>query len=279
MENVVNLHYPECAGWSELANLDWSAPWFASVRAAASGLPQTATMRAALNFVARQQDLCNAQGLPVEFVAQSALPTGCAYETWIAAHGQVATRDNLHDFFNALVWLSFPKIKQSLNSLQAAQIAAHGVAEVRGAVRDAVTLFDENAAILLLPDDADGHSFAAALRGHIWSAVFADFFSIARLHLFGHALLEKLVRPYKAITAHCWLVFADRAVWQLPAAVQQQWLDSHLAQTMLSRAPLSGDFCHLPVAGVPGWWPQQDLAFYADVQVFRPARQLRKKSA
>ncbi|HBZ06685.1 MAG TPA: DUF3025 domain-containing protein, partial [Massilia sp.] len=31
-------------------------------------------------------------------------------------------------------------------------------------------------------------------------------------------------------------------------------------------------FTPLPVLGVPGWWPEQDAAFYADTSVFRPKR-------
>jgi hypothetical protein len=31
-------------------------------------------------------------------------------------------------------------------------------------------------------------------------------------------------------------------------------------------------FTPLPVLGVPGWWPDQDDAFYLDHTVFRPKR-------
>jgi hypothetical protein len=49
----------------------------------------------------------------------------------------VPTRENLHDFFNGLVWQTFPLIKRELNALQAAQIAAAGVGKSRGPARDA----------------------------------------------------------------------------------------------------------------------------------------------
>jgi hypothetical protein len=32
-------------------------------------------------------------------------------------------------------------------------------------------------------------------------------------------------------------------------------------------------FTPLPVLGVPGWWSQQDEAFYADTSVFRAKRE------
>jgi capsid protein len=72
---------------------------------------------------------------PVHFVAQSDLPnSGTAYEQFIFEAGQVPTRENLHDFFNALCWMRFPRTKKRLNQLQAAEIAAAGIQAVRGPV-------------------------------------------------------------------------------------------------------------------------------------------------
>ena len=45
---------------------------------------------------------------PVRFVPHESRPRGEAYEAFIARTGCVPTRDNLHDLFNALVWLTFP---------------------------------------------------------------------------------------------------------------------------------------------------------------------------
>jgi hypothetical protein len=61
---------------------------------------------------------------------------GTAYEEFIGATGCVPTRDNLHDFFNGLVWQSFPLVKRQLSALQAAQIAVAGVGKIRGPARD-----------------------------------------------------------------------------------------------------------------------------------------------
>ena len=57
----------------------------------------------------------------MRFVPQSFLPAGQAYEQFIFETGTVPTRDNLHDFFNGLCWLRFPKTKQKLNQLQAGE--------------------------------------------------------------------------------------------------------------------------------------------------------------
>src|SRR5690606_10219365 len=142
------------------------------------------------------------------------LPAGVAYETYISDTGCIPTRDNLHDFFNALVWLSYPKTKARLNALQAEAIAQAGTTQVRGRLRDAITVFDENAALFICRDTR----FIDYLREHQWQRLFieerAAFRQAYSVCLFGHALMEKLVAPYKAITAHAWpiVVAADRWV-------------------------------------------------------------------
>ncbi len=80
-----------------------------------------------LNDEARAERLATGRGLPLRFIAQAALPAGIAYETHIAETGAVPTRHNLHDFFNALVWFAYPRIKAALNARQAAAIDAAGV--------------------------------------------------------------------------------------------------------------------------------------------------------
>ena len=193
----------------------------------------------------------------VRFVEQSELPAGEAYEAFIARTGRVPTRDNLHDLFNGLMWLSYPRTKRRLNTLQAQQISLLGTAGPRGALRDALTVFDENAAILQAPAP-----LVDALRRRAWYTLFverrADWRS-ARLILFGHALLEKLMQPRKAITAHVWLIDAID--------------DESLALSVTSERLSAKEFLPLPVLGVPGWWPaNEDPQFYGDAEVFRPPR-------
>ena len=210
------------------AALDWRQPWLAPL---ADVLAQPA---------------------PVRFVPATELPDGQAYEAFIARTGNVPTRDNLHDHFNRLIWHRHPRIKQRLNQLQAAEIAARGVAGTRGAVRDALTLFDENGALWL---DAPA-PLAQALAARDWQALFITHRALwqppLRFEVFGHALLEQLVTAArKGLTAH--VLLADPLT--LSTA---QWA-----------AKL---FLPLPVLGIPGWWPaNEDPAFYDDPQVFRTA--------
>ncbi len=77
------------------------------------------------------------------FVDHSELPPDEPYEAFIARTMCIPTRENLHDLFNGLMWLSYPQTKRWLNLLQAQQIALHGAKGPRGSLRDALTVFDE----------------------------------------------------------------------------------------------------------------------------------------
>ena len=242
-----------------LARIDWSRPWLASLRVRGEALASQAMthgVAAALDAAVSDSPLM-AVG-PLRFVAQMELPAGEPYESFIARTARVPTRENLHDFFNGLIWLSFPALKRRLNQFQADQLVRRGVSGTRGTVRDALTLFDENAALLLAPD-----TLVDDLRRRDWHALFVTrraAWASASLQLFGHALLEKLTQPRKPICAHVWEV-PERTDMQafLVDATTPEWLakNQHLP---------------LPVLGVPGWWPaNQAAAFYDDPAVFRPS--------
>lgn len=272
---------------SFLSTIDWSRPWLAHVRALGEEIAAAPDWRCALNERAAAQALRNCAGRPICFVPQSALPPGVAYEAFIHETGGVPTRNNLHDFFNALVWLTFPRIKVRLNALQAAEIAtaeslradipvtaaASGTSAMRGKLRDAATIFDENAALLVTTDS----HLVAALKAHAWQEAFIErreaFMRHCHVLLFGHALMEKLVQPYKAITAHTWIVGLDIVDRGLSVVQQCRLVDEAVEAHLQRQGGLTtADFSPLPVLGVPGWWMMQDPPFYADTQVFRLPR-------
>src|SRR4051812_47117293 len=200
---------------------------------------------------------------PVRFVAQQALPPGAAYEQFIFDTGQCPVRPGLHDFFNALVWMRFPRAKAALNGLQAGEIAASGIGSRRGPVRDAITVFDENGALLQAP-----LALWEALEARAWRRLFVELRPLwcqARLWIFGHALLEQLAVPRKGLTAHVWR--GDAALDSGAAA--DAWLAARCTAPTLAGKP----FTPLPVLGVPGWWPgNENFSFYDDSLVFRPRK-------
>ena len=242
--------------------IDWTAPWLAPLRPLRPHVDR-ADWRAALSAAARERGVTTAAGLPIAFVAADDA-AGAAYEAHIAATGRVPSRDNAHDLFNALIWLAFPQSKAALNARQAAELARDGVRGLRGPVRDAATLIDESG-LLLVADE----SVAEALARLDWPWLFTaqrvrwgtDWLPLA----FGHALIEKLLAPYKGLTAAVVCLSVETAT---PAAIDRAaacWIgEAALAPPLLA---------HLPVLGIPGWWPANAAPdFYDDPAVFRRRR-------
>jgi hypothetical protein len=220
--------------------IDWSAPWLAPYRAIG------ARVEAAWQRSGSLADALNREGT-MRFVTHAAMPAAEPYEAFVHRSGSVPVHDTLHDFFNGLVWLVHPLLKRHLNGLQAQALARDGVAGQRGALRDAVTVLDENGALLQAPP-----ALLAALAARDWQRLFVELRPLwreATLTVVGHALLEKLLQPRKPITAH-----------------------------VLVDPPLTADFASkpfrpLPVLGVPGWWPANEQpGFYDDAAVFRLAQ-------
>lgn len=252
-DHLIDASAPWLDGWRELGSTVWS---------------QAGPVHQRLE----QVRLARGIGAP-RFVGHPALPPGRAYEAHVATQGECPTRDNLHDLFNGLCWLRFPATKRALNRLQAGEIAAAGIHSRRGPLRDAVTVLDENGAFLQAPA-----ALWAALLARDWHRLFGELrplWAQARLTLFGHALLEKLVQPRKSITAHVYIArsamnsIANSGAAEAPSTDRalDAWLASDLDAVHLAGKP----FAPLPVLGVPGWWPaNQDPAFYGDATVFRP---------
>lgn len=243
--------------------INWQRPWLQPLRAlgerAVKDVQQGHTVADALNQVAATLPT----GAVRSFVPQTALPEGEPYERFIFETGNVPTRDNLHDFFNGLCWLHYPQTKARLNQLQAEQIALRGIGPVRGPVRDALTLFDENAAVLLAPP-----AIWQALTDRAWHTAFCTLRPLwggVQVQLFGHALMEQLVSPRKSITAH---VYVAQAAIESVASI-----DDHISAELVPDWLAGKPFIPLPVLGVPGWWEGNTaVSFYDDATVFRPRR-------
>ena len=280
-----------------LAEIDWSQPWFAPWRelgepTAHLALKQQSVAEAlnAITCTAKREasagsgDIASAASVnttraglalgdakEVTFVPQSALPEGQAYEDFIFKTAQVPTRDGLHDFFNGLCWHRFPLAKRRLNQLQAAEIEAQGISATRGPVRDALTLFDENVVLMHAPDEV-----WAALQARDWLKLFVDLreqWQRVHLVLFGHALVEKLVTPYKSITGHVYRVASE--VDPHDEAALDAWLVQDLQAAKLATKPYEP----LPVLGIPGWCADNaERTYYEDTNVFRPKRELAPKA-
>ncbi|MCX8005737.1 MAG: DUF3025 domain-containing protein [Burkholderiaceae bacterium] len=238
--------------------IDWAAPWLAPLARWREVL-LAPDWRAAASRAARLNGVTSGRGRPIAFVAADDAGD-TPYELHIAQTGRVPTRDNRHDAFNALMWLAFPRTKAALNARQADEIERRGIGPRRGAVRDAATLIDESG-LLLASDDAT--VFDALVR-HDWPQLLiegrARWGRDVRAFVFGHALLEKLCGPFKAITA---------CVVPVPLSSGP---DAAAARFVMRADLAPSQLAHLPVLGIPGWWPpNEDPRFYDDAMVFRAA--------
>ena len=209
----------------------------------------------ALNRLAEETQLRTESGKPVRFV-----PPGekdASYEIKVYETGRVETRpDNLHDFFNALVWLAFPGSKARINALHAAEIPREG--GKRGRLRDLLTVFDEGGAIVECEDQA----LIALLDGMRWKELFweqrENVRRAMRITVFGHAALEKAAEPWPGIACKALIVQPGA---DLDGAVHA-WLGA------LEPGASPRDLTPVPVFGYPGW-VAQDAGFYDDPRYFR----------
>ena len=184
-------------------------PWWQSIRAdllTVLKIEQSKSRLDWLNSQALQRSCRNGRGLDLVFIDQAQW-SGKGYESWIDRYGQVPTRlegrGQWHDLFNALIWLTWPLSKAQLNRMHA--LAAPAQAGTRGPMRDKATLIDEQALVWLDLDPV----LSDALRDRDWHRLFVDererwlrIDQAQGLFMVGHALYEKCLAPYKALTAH-----------------------------------------------------------------------------
>lgn len=248
-------------------DISWDAPWLLPYKSIGMRLAEHMTsgnpVHEALNEALDSNPTIDC---PVRFVPQEESQGAAAYEAFIWQTKTVPTRDNLHDFFNGLIWLHFPKIKARLNELQAGAIQAEGVTPHRGKLRDSLTLFDENAAFLI--ESKPESTLLPVIRAKDWQQAFIEkrlAWQSTQIIVFGHALLEKLVSPRKAITAH---VFC-------PLAALNAIDDATIAATLDPEHLATKPYVPLPMMGVPGWCTENENAmFYDDPYVFRSVLKL-----
>jgi len=212
-----------------------------------------------LNAAAAQAGLRVASGAPLRFVAPQVDEEN--YELRTFRSGCVASRPgNLHDVFNALAWLAFPRTKARLNALHAQQIPLENGR--RGRFRDLLTIFDEGGAIVACDDAA----LVELVRGFRWRELFWErrerVLASMRVRVLGHAVLEQALEPWPGVTCKVMFIAGDD-----PDEAAAAWLEG------LPRQATPKLLAPLPIFGYPGWFPGNDCeSFYEDERYFRPFR-------
>jgi hypothetical protein len=231
-----------------------------------------------LNTLARERGVRTGGDVPLTFVPVAALGKGLdsQYEVRVFRTGEVPTRnDGWHDLFNALAWLAFPRTKATLNRIHHDELVRRWGAPERGTARDVLTLFDEGGVLVACAAPA----LARCLEDFQWKELFwtrrVEAAEAMRFFVFGHAILEKSLTPYRGVTAKALVIDVERESLVLSVPLLVELLDERAAAHFARPESLAStrSLRPLPVLGIPGWAPEnEDPAFYDDEKVFRPGR-------
>ncbi len=256
-----------------------ASPVFDAVRGARDALdPMDWPTLAALNAASAARALRNTNGQPIRFVAPTRASSAMDYEMQIATTGEIPTRENLHDLFNALQWLSLPNSKSTINREHVQRLAHGGDQESksRSRERDVLTMFDESGVIVASSDA----TLLELLRNFQWRTLFVDHrdevIANMRFYLVGHGLMEKALAPFIGITGKSILLSVTNE--QLD---DMRLLDRATAEWLSIPAHLSSaqHLAPLPLLGVPGWDARNEAAsFYDNTDYFRSARTRQKQT-
>ena len=269
---MADLWDPEFAGRS---------PLFEPLRPVAEAFrtscwPGTADLNRAL---VSGKPILNANGLPLRFIDQLPRPQ-CPedkFEPRIFHRGEVQFRACFwHDFFNALVWMTFPACKAALNRRHVIEIErqrAAGAAN-RGPVQDALTLFDEGGLIVAVSNPA----LTRLLLDFQWTELFwhrrSEIAVSMVFFVFGHALYEKALAPFSGVTGRAVVVEVDANFSGLSHGAQHALLDRQVAARINDRACFltTRELAPVPVFGIPGWDENNARReYYDNTLYFRPA--------
>ncbi len=141
-------------------------------------------------------------------------PTLRRYESSIIEDHQIPLRErNLHDYFNSLVWLQFPRAKYALHerayrSYLETPPALTG--NLRNDLTDALTRFDEGGVAYFIGADEDAQAVRSLLRSLDSEGKLAYLVSRrAQFEVFGHGLMEVWNQGGRNLTASALVVDSE----------------------------------------------------------------------
>lgn len=222
-------------------------------------------------LLSAQPEITVQSGKPLRFVAQGLGKQAfeMQYEPRCYLSGEVQTRENnLHDLFNALVWLTFPQSKAAINARhhRALTNTTSSLESQRGSVRDMATLFDESGVIVACSDP----HLTGLLSNFEWKELFCahrtELTSTMGFHLFGHGLYEKAMQPYVGITGQGLVLQVEKEFFTWPQPRRMQHLDERVAAYLndSSKCLDTRELTPVPLLGIPGWSADNERPEYYD---------------
>ena len=226
-----------------------------------------------------QPSIINENKKSIKFVNQTSeyLSFKDQYEPRIHLEGEVQTRlDNWHDFFQVLVWHSFPKTKLLLNTLhfQASSERLQKNNNQRTAIENFLTLFDECGVVVV---STETH-LLDMIRNFQWQSLFWDnrssFNQNIECFTFGHAMYEKALNPYIGMTANALLILVEDKFFKLNANEKTLGIDNLIVKKIQTEKTLTPRILNpFPILGVPNWHNENStLDFYLNDSYFRKGR-------
>lgn len=173
-------------------------------------------------------------GLNLKFVLQKGRRSSegfeSLYEPRIFLQGEIRTRlENWHDFYNALIWFTFPKVKAALNMRQFIAFDEHAdfpwkaPPKKRTREQDFLTIFDEGGCIL------------AKVGEH------------AIPFVFGHAVYERMILGDRDISMSCFVIECPKKFALMPLVKQIEFLDDNVAKILSQRLTYQKDSLFYPL--------------------------------
>lgn len=210
--------------------------------------------------------LTNKSGIPIKFVAQQQKTSQKDYELRTYHSGEILTRgDNWHDFFNALVWFTYPLSKREINCRHVIPATAGG----RSAWQNALTHFDESGLIVA----SSCETLTAYIENFEWKKLFRENCEKTaqqmEFFIFGHGLYEKALAPYIGMTGHALLLRVEPSFFAKTIEEKNALIDEIVAQR-LQEISSPAELSPVPLLGYPGWHNENsEEAFYDNRNYFR----------
>lgn len=174
-------------------------------------------------------------GVPIRFAkspSTRARGFNTLYQPRIFLKGEVSTRtDNWHDFFNAMVWLSFPKIKAYINRRHffiydsEADFPWTKNNPTRNREQDALTIFDEGGAVVVVSASIHIDTYKNLNADERKKWLHEHINTDVKVFIFGHAVYEVLLEGHKDILASGIFLVGEPGFFYEKAARQLEMVD------------------------------------------------------
>lgn len=224
---------------------------------------------------AASRPVISASGKALKVVPQATRPNTFAekYEPRIFLEGELQARaESWHDFFNVLVWATFPETKAALNQRHYhAALARTG--QNRNRLEDALTLFDEGGVLVA----SSNPHLLLLLQSCQWKELFwqhrEEVIRKMDAFIFGHALYEKALEPYIGVTGKAICIVVEEEFFSFTLEQRLQTIDAKASAYLSDHNSFisPADFPSFPLLGMPGWSQANSIEqFYENKQYFRP---------